>query len=144
MATERKFLRFEGNPLTHLLDNYFSVSRANSLVRTADLNCFHFVRSISAANLKDGTVLPTWIYWDLPVLRDISWEGEGVSYEKSKWYTHLWDMTSMTICPQCEKEFSSPKIAFQLGQKPAGGTFEYAICSCPNCYKCFGVIALPL
>jgi len=42
-----------------------------------------------------------------------------------------------------KKEFSAPKIAFQTGQKPAGGTFEYAICSCPNCDKCFGVIALP-
>ena len=51
---------------------------------------------------------------------------------------------AMTICPECEKEFSAPKIAFQTGQKPAGGTFEYAICSCPNCDKCFGVIALPL
>jgi len=50
----------------------------------------------------------------------------------------------MTICPECEKEFSAPKIAFQTGQKPAGGTFEYAICSCPNCDKCFGVVALPL
>ena len=53
-------------------------------------------------------------------------------------------MTTMTICPECEKEFSAPKIAFQTGQKPSGGTFEYAICSCPNCDKCFGVIALPL
>ena len=51
---------------------------------------------------------------------------------------------TMTICPECEKQFSAPKIAFQTGQKPAGGTFEYAICSCPNCDKCFGVIALPL
>ena len=26
----------------------------------------------------------------------------------------------MTICPECEKEFSAPKIAFQTGQKPPG------------------------
>jgi hypothetical protein len=50
----------------------------------------------------------------------------------------------MTICPACEKEFSAPKISFETGQKPGGPEFEYAICSCPNCDKCLGVIALPL
>ena len=50
----------------------------------------------------------------------------------------------MTTCSECDKEFSTPKISFQSGLKPEGEEFEYAICSCPNCDKCFGVLALPL
>jgi len=50
----------------------------------------------------------------------------------------------MTICPECEKEFTAPKISFQTGNKPGGEKFEYAVCSCPDCDKCFGVLALPL
>jgi hypothetical protein len=50
----------------------------------------------------------------------------------------------MTICPECEKEFTAPKISFQTVNKPGGEKFEYAVCSCPDCDKCFGVLALPL
>jgi hypothetical protein len=64
--------------------------------------------------------------------------------DRITYFNPLIFIDTMTICPECEKEFSAPKIAFQTGQKPAGGTFEYAICSCPNCDKCFGVIAFPL
>jgi hypothetical protein len=50
----------------------------------------------------------------------------------------------MTICPECEKEFAAPKISFQTGHKPGGEKFEYAVCSCSDCDKWFGVLALPL
>jgi len=44
----------------------------------------------------------------------------------------------MTKCPECKKEFSTPKMEFKIGQDNTGNRFPYAICSCPLCDICLG------
>jgi hypothetical protein len=45
--------------LCNLIQSYIWSNIFLSFLSKYDLNCFHFVRSISAAILNEGTVLPT-------------------------------------------------------------------------------------
>lgn len=46
----------------------------------------------------------------------------------------------MVKCPECKKEFSNPKMEFRIGQEETGNQFQYAICSCPGCNVCLGIM----
>lgn len=48
----------------------------------------------------------------------------------------------MVICPECRKEISNPQMDFHIGQEDNGNQFDYAVCSCPGCKVCLGILSV--
>ena len=46
----------------------------------------------------------------------------------------------MVKCPECQKEFTIPKMDFHGGKEDTGNQFRYAVCSCPSCNICLGFV----
>lgn len=49
---------------------------------------------------------------------------------------------AMVKCQECKKEISDPKMEFHIGQEDNGNKFHYAICSCPGCEVCLGIMTV--
>jgi hypothetical protein len=43
------------------------------------------------------------------------------------------------VCPKCQEIFSKE---FQIGQEENGNQFKYAVCSCPGCKVCLGIMTI--
>jgi uncharacterized protein with PIN domain len=49
---------------------------------------------------------------------------------------------NMVKCPECKKEISNPEMEFHIGRENTGNQFHYAVCSCPECKVCLGIMAV--
>ena len=43
---------------------------------------------------------------------------------------------------KCKKEISNPQMDFHIGQEDNGNQFHYAVCSCPGCKVCLGIMSV--
>lgn len=46
------------------------------------------------------------------------------------------------VSRKCKKEISNLKMEFHIGQEDNGNKFHYAICSCPGCEVCLGIMTV--
>ena len=49
---------------------------------------------------------------------------------------------SMVKCPECKEEISDPQMEFRIGKEQTGNQFNCAICSCPGCKVCLGIMTV--